>query len=85
MGFNIAKREAEKISIYDVDYMVTKPKLKMAREFQKKLKGMEEGDQIPLFVDYLSKIGLPKAVLEEMYLDDFVSLVQHISGESEKK
>jgi len=84
MSLNLTKKKMT-IIIDETAYEVRKPSIKMVSEFEAQRKGADESEQIPMFVSFLSKCGLPEEELYELEMDQFVQLSEYMIGTAGKK
>ena len=61
-----------------------KPTVKDASEFQKNQKD-SKGDEIGVFINFISTLGMPKEVAENLGLSKIKTLTDAIMGDLEKK
>ena len=73
------------VSIDDESFEVKKPSVRMVSEFEAERKQADESAQVPLFVGFLSKCGIPEETLYDLEMDHFVQLSEYIIGKSGKK
>lgn len=69
----------------DKDYFIRKPKVLESMEFSKKWKQVDKADSYTLMlmtIEYLDKLGLPKAVTEEMEIEHVTAISNLLNGVS---
>jgi len=65
-------------------YSLREPTVKDASEFQKNQKD-SKGDEIGVFINFISTLGMPKEVAENLGLSKIKTLTDAIMGDLEKK
>jgi len=73
----LTKSSLVTISFEDKDYHIRKPKVLESMEFSKQWNKIKKDDSyafMVLTIDYLDKLGLPKAVTQEMELEHVTAI-----------
>ncbi len=78
--FEIKERPKQKVVIFGTEYEVARPTLGEVEEFQEKSASTPAEKQLPLMVDFLSKLGLPAEPVKKLDVDQFMELVAFVSG-----
>ncbi len=78
--FEIKEKTKLKLSIYGSEYEISKPTYGQTSALQEKLKGEGDKESMSLMKNFVSSLGLPEEVINEMELDHFLALIEHISG-----
>ena len=80
-----AKKRVLKIKTGEgAEYKLSFPTVGQAKEFAKKMKASDEADSIDMVQDYLSELGLPKKVSNDMEPDDLAKISGILSGQQKK-
>lgn len=66
------------------DYEINEPAVKDAQAFSKAQK-KKDADEMGVFIDFLSGLGLPKEVGEQLPLSKIKYLTEQLIGDLEKK
>ena len=72
------ERSKVEVKLYGEVYDMTKPSVKQAQSFGKKLQKASDVESIGIIVDILDGCGLPRAVAEEMEVGHLKQLVDVI-------
>lgn len=72
------------VKIYDQSYEMNKPTFSQVANMQLKIE--EEGEKKALFImrDFIHALGLPLEVIDELEVDQVISLIQYVSGDKKK-
>lgn len=81
---DLGEKEVANVKLAGKVYKMDLPTVKAAKKFDdlKKQKGEENLD---LYVEFLSDLGLPKDICESLTLRQFKKLSEGLMGDSEKK
>ena len=75
----LSSRPKEKIKINDVIYEVDRPTIGLSIKLQERLKIHDTSDSIKILAAYVQDLGLPKAVIADLDLKDFLSIVEYLT------
>lgn len=81
----LTKSSLATINWDDKDYHIRKPKVLESMEFSKEWNKIDKNDSYALMlltIDYLDKLGLPKAVTEEMEVEHVTAITKLLNGVS---
>ncbi len=79
------QKTTEKVKIYGEWYEVKQPTVKDAITMTKKSKEAPTEEALVEMAEYVSSLGIPKEVINEMETDHFIQLVQYLTQGSKKK
>lgn len=82
--FEIKAKTKIKVGIYDKEYEIFKPTVKQAEFFAKEAGSLDDKDKLAKTVEFMSLMGLPKDVSENMEIEHFAQLVEFIVGKVKK-
>lgn len=83
--FEIKEKTKLKLSIYGVEYEISKPTYGQTAELQDKLKNEGEKSSMLIMKQFVVDLGLPEKSVDDLELDHFLALVEHISGTKKKQ
>lgn len=70
-----------KFTFQGAPYIVRKPKMIEARDFQKQMNGSDEDDSYTALACFLDKLGLPHKVCNELNVDQMQVVVEALMPE----
>lgn len=76
----ILEKSKIKLSIYGSEYEISKPTYGQTQNLQERLKTEGEKESMKIMRDFVISLGLPEDVLNNLELDHFLALIEHISG-----
>lgn len=78
----INEKSKVKVKIYGREYDVEAPTVKQVIEINKAMKGHKDDDiaVTDLMIDFVSKLGIPKEMLESLEIHHFNKLVEGLVG-----
>ena len=72
------------VEIYGDVHKLMRPRVKHVRALQNKTKALSEDDveqQFDVMKAWMVELGLPEVVIDDMMIDDFITLVETLSGQ----
>lgn len=83
MDLDLGEKASLKVKVGEESYKVAIPTVKQAINFKKELDG-NEGQEAQVFIDLLSKLGMPKEIAEDLSLSQMSKLADALMGASKK-
>lgn len=84
MKIDLGTKEAVSVNYAGQSYEMTLPTVKQAQKLRNKLKD-EGADDIDVFIELLSELGMPSDVAEDMTAQQLVRLSEGLLGSNEGK
>ncbi len=78
--FEIKEKSKVKVNIYGHEYELTKPTYGQSQRLQARLKDEGQEKSFDIMKEFIISLGLPEACIDNLELDHFFQLVDHISG-----
>ena len=78
--FEIKRSEGLKVKIYDVEYALKKPSVKMIEEYAIDLEQAPTSEKFARAKFLLVGMGLPQSVVDEMEFEHLQQLIEFLTG-----
>jgi hypothetical protein len=78
--FEIKEKSKLKVSIYGREFELAKPTYGQSQNLQVRLKDEGQEKSMQIMKEFVIGLGLPEDCINEMELDHFLQLIEHISG-----
>jgi len=78
--FEIKEKSKLKVSLYGEEFEISKPTYGQTLSLQEKLKGDGEKESMKIMKEFVMALGLPEKSVDDLILEDFLSLIEHVSG-----
>lgn len=78
MDLQLVKTKKVTVDIYGKSFELSKPTVAQANMMRKKMKGLEEGQDIDLMIDFMSMLGMPKEIIDSLEVEHFQTLVEFV-------